>query len=266
MARIPKVSIITVSYNAETFIDAAIRSVVSQTYDNIEHIIVDGASTDGTLAIIKRYKDRISKIISEKDAGIYDAMNKGIRHATGDVIYFLNADDRLYDEKVIEDVVREFEADTQVGLVLGQTQLENAPEGHCLPLTNSYTTAYRKKRDIILRAVNHQRIFCRKWVFEKTGLFDLRYPLFADNDWFLKAVYKIAIPVKYVPRTVAFYNYRGKSRAAGYPRLAYEKWRMILRHSLWDFAVYVWDQTWVGFSDYLHCLRRKRRLDRKNEP
>jgi len=88
-----KVSVITVCYNAVDCIENAIKSVLSQTYKNIEYIIIDGMSTDGTFDIINNYRDKISTFISEKDNGIYDAMNKGIGIAAGDVIYFLNSDD-----------------------------------------------------------------------------------------------------------------------------------------------------------------------------
>ena len=104
-----KISIITVVWNNATTIKDAIDSVISQTYENIEYIIIDGASTDGTVKIVKSYGDKISKFISEKDKGLYDAMNKGIAQATGDIVGILNSDDFYIDEFVIEKVVKEFE-------------------------------------------------------------------------------------------------------------------------------------------------------------
>lgn len=109
-----KVSIITVCYNSEEYIEEAVKSVLFQTYQNIEYIIIDGKSTDGKLNIINKYKDRISKIMSEKDEGIYDAMNKGAQVATGDIIYFLNSDDRLIDKDVIMDAAKKFEENNKV--------------------------------------------------------------------------------------------------------------------------------------------------------
>lgn len=97
-----KISIITVSYNAAKTIEQTIQSVVNQTYDNIEYIIIDGGSTDGTVDIIKKYEDKIAYWVSEPDKGIYDAMNKGILKASGEYIYFLGADDWLYNESVME--------------------------------------------------------------------------------------------------------------------------------------------------------------------
>ncbi|HRP58868.1 MAG TPA: glycosyltransferase family 2 protein, partial [Vicingus sp.] len=105
----PKVSIITVCYNSEKTIEDTIKSVANQSYPNIEYIVIDGGSTDNTLAIIDKYKDKISTVISEKDHGIYDAINKGIKLATGDIIANLNSDDFYIDSDVITDVVATFE-------------------------------------------------------------------------------------------------------------------------------------------------------------
>ena len=103
-----KISIITVVWNNKETIKDAIDSVLSQTYKNIEYIIVDGASSDGTVDIIKGYGDKITKFISEPDKGLYDAMNKGLSLATGDIVGILNSDDFYIDEFVIEKVVNEF--------------------------------------------------------------------------------------------------------------------------------------------------------------
>ncbi len=105
----PKVSIITVCYNSAKTIEDTIQSVVNQTYDNIEYIIIDGLSTDNTLEIVNKYKDKITKIISEKDNGLYDAINKGIGLATGEIIANLNSDDFYIDNNVIADVVVKIE-------------------------------------------------------------------------------------------------------------------------------------------------------------
>ena len=100
----PLISIVTVVYNGEQFLEETIQSVINQSYDNIEYIIIDGGSTDGTVDIIKKYEDKIDYWVSEKDNGIYDAMNKGIKVATGKWINFMNAGDMLYEDQVIEDI------------------------------------------------------------------------------------------------------------------------------------------------------------------
>ncbi len=105
-----KVSIITAVYNGVKTIEACIKSVLNQTYQNIEYIVIDGGSTDGTLDVIRRYKDKIAKVVSEPDKGIYDALNKGIKIATGEVIGFLHADDVYANNKVIETVSHEMKS------------------------------------------------------------------------------------------------------------------------------------------------------------
>ena len=102
----PKFSIITVTYNAEAVLEDTIQSVISQTYHHVEYIIVDGASKDSTLSIIDRYRDRITRIVSEPDKGLYDAMNKGIRLATGDYLCFLNAGDSFHEDDTLQQMVR----------------------------------------------------------------------------------------------------------------------------------------------------------------
>jgi len=105
----PKISIITVVWNNAATIKDAIESVLSQTYDNIEYIVIDGASTDGTVEIIKSYGDKIAAFVSEPDRGLYDAMNKGIALATGDIVGILNSDDFYINSHVLEDVALAFE-------------------------------------------------------------------------------------------------------------------------------------------------------------
>ena len=103
----PHISIITISYNAVKDIENTILSVLNQTYPNIEYIIIDGGSTDGTLDIIKKYQDKITYWVSEPDKGIYDAMNKGTLKATGEWLNFMNAGDTFYNEQVLENVFRD---------------------------------------------------------------------------------------------------------------------------------------------------------------
>ena len=105
MKKFPKITIVTISYNIVTYIEKTILSVVNQTYPNIEYIVIDGGSTDGTLDVIKKYSDKITYWVSESDKGIYDAMNKGIDAATGDWINFMNAGDVFYHNNVIDEII-----------------------------------------------------------------------------------------------------------------------------------------------------------------
>ncbi|NIQ17074.1 MAG: glycosyltransferase, partial [Candidatus Dadabacteria bacterium] len=107
-----KISVITVVYNAEDTLEQTIMSVYGQSYNEIEYIIIDGSSSDATLSIINKHRDKISHVISEPDQGIYDAMNKGINISTGDVVGFLNADDLYYENNVVEKIIRCFETDS----------------------------------------------------------------------------------------------------------------------------------------------------------
>ena len=106
-----KISVVTITYNSRQTVEDTIRSVVAQDYPDLEYIIVDGLSTDGTLAIVDKYKDRISKVVSEKDEGLYDALNKGVRHATGEVMGFLHSDDAYTGPQVISKIAACFEKD-----------------------------------------------------------------------------------------------------------------------------------------------------------
>lgn len=110
----PKISVITVCYNAENSIEKTIESVLNQNYSNIEYIIIDGKSTDNTKNILRKYRDKITKIISEPDSGLYDAMNKGLLLATGDYVNFMNAGDIFCDNNVIKDVIEKYNSSADV--------------------------------------------------------------------------------------------------------------------------------------------------------
>ena len=125
----PEISIITVTYNAEAVLEDTIQSVISQTYHHVEYILVDGASKDGTLSIIDRYRDRITRIVSEPDKGLYDAMNKGIRLATGDYLCFLNAGDSFHEDDTLQQMVRSISGNELPDVLYGETELVDK-EGH----------------------------------------------------------------------------------------------------------------------------------------
>ncbi len=154
MSRCPKISIITVSLNAVKTIEQTIRSVINQSYKNIEYIIIDGGSTDGTVDIIKKYEDRIDHWLSKSDAGIYDAMNKGTQLATGDWVNYMNAGDRFYCNTVLEDLFKQ-RLDEETSVVYGNSEnilnyysyLEEAKplshlwKGMCFPHQSMFVTA-----------------------------------------------------------------------------------------------------------------------------
>jgi glycosyltransferase involved in cell wall biosynthesis len=162
-----KVSVICVCFNAQNTIEDSIKSVLNQTYQNIEYIVIDGASTDKTLEIIEKYKDKIDYFVSEPDSGIFNAMNKGIKAATGDILYFLNSNDYIFDEKVIEAVAGFFNK-TNSDIVFGNMSfIEN----------NGIEKERRIYADVdklffINECVCHQGIFYKRAVFDKCGLYD----------------------------------------------------------------------------------------------
>ena len=126
----PKFSVITVTYNAAAVLEDTIQSVILQTYHHVEYIIVDGASKDGTLAIVDRYRDRIARVVSEPDKGLYDAMNKGIELATGDYLCFLNAGDSFHEDDTLQQMVHTLSTQAELPDVLyGETELVDQ-EGH----------------------------------------------------------------------------------------------------------------------------------------
>ncbi len=180
-----KVSIITVCYNSSMFIRSAIESVFSQSYSNIEYIVIDGGSNDGTLEIINEYYNQISHIVSEPDQGIYDAMNKGVALATGDVIGVLNSDDFYPNANVITDVVLEFKKNTEAALVLGNVDFVH-PDDLTNPvrLYSSFKFATWKMRFGFMPA--HPASFIKKSAYDCVGNYKLGYKIGADFDLFVR--------------------------------------------------------------------------------
>lgn len=201
-----KFSIITVCRNAEKTIEKTIASVTGQCYENLEYIIVDGASTDSTGEIIEKYRHKITKFISEKDNGIYDAMNKGISLSTGDYLLFLNADDSLIDEEILKKVakfIEKYPFDIVHGGIKGFD-----------PKTNEvFDIFYDKpitKKFFLTRSFHHQGAFIKKSAFETIGYYDLNYRISADQEWFLRA-YTKGLKFKYIMMLISFYNLHGLS-------------------------------------------------------
>jgi len=204
-----KISIITVCRNAEQHIEKAIQSILTQTYNNLEYIIIDGDSQDNTKAIIHQYRDQISRFISEPDGGIYNAMNKGLRFATGDYIGFINADDYLMDEHVIEDVAHLLTVHTDCDFVYGNLEVRY-PSGKKV-LTESQPPA-NMFDEMICGCLPHQASFAKADLFfSRIGLFNESNRISSDYDWFLRLVYDEAVKLYHYPRTFASYYAGGLS-------------------------------------------------------
>lgn len=188
LKHLPVVTVITVVYNGRTYLKEAIRSVLYQTYPNVEYIIIDGGSTDGTLDIVREYEDRIDYWVSEKDNGIYDAMNKGIQLSLGQMIGILNSDD-WYELYAIERALDTMSINSEIGLVHGAMNRWS----HDGRLESTYGWKEKRYSDILFMPFNHPTCFFRKEVYEKLGTFDTSFRTAADYDFslrFKKAEYK----------------------------------------------------------------------------
>ena len=196
-----KISIITATYNSQAYISDCIKSVNNQTYKNIEHIIIDGASNDNTLEIINSTPNRITKVISESDKGIYDAMNKGIKAASGDIVGILNSDDFFATDDVIENIVKAFSKDTTLEGVY--TNLYYVNKDNPNKIVRHWVSNSFKKRSFFKGwHPPHPTLYLRREVYEKYGNFNLDFPLSADFELMLRFFEKYNIKTKYLPITI----------------------------------------------------------------
>jgi glycosyltransferase involved in cell wall biosynthesis len=195
-----KISIITVCYNSEKYIECAIQSLLKQSYSNIEYIIVDGGSNDRTLQIIDNYSDNITHFISDPDKGIYDAMNKGIAKASGDIIGFLNSDDFYAFPDAISEIISCFN-DKRVDCIFGNINYVNAD--------NIEKIVRNWKSGIFLKGSfkrgwhpAHPAFFVKKDVYDEFGGFDLSFKLAADFDLMLRFMEKGQITNYYYDKAI----------------------------------------------------------------
>lgn len=185
----PKFSIITVTYNAEKVLEDTIQSVIFQTYRNVEYIIVDGASKDHTLEIVNKYHNRINKVISEPDKGLYDAMNKGIQLATGDYLCFLNAGDKFHDSETLQKIVHTLKGQELPDVIYGETAIVDE-EGHFLHMRRLSTPAHLNWKSFKQgMLVCHQAFFVNREL-AINHLYDLQYRFSADFDWCIRIMKK----------------------------------------------------------------------------
>lgn len=193
-----KVSIITVVFNGEKTIKSCIDSVLNQSYGHIEYIIIDGKSTDTTCEIIKSYGTNIAGFISEKDTGIYDAMNKGISLATGDVIGILNADDFYHDAFVIEKLVDKLK-ETEADAIYGDLIYVDADNIH--HITRYWKSGNFNKRKFLFGWMPpHPTFFLRSSSYKRFGTYRLDLGSAADYELMLRMMYKHGIRAAYLPQ------------------------------------------------------------------
>lgn len=196
-----KISLITITYNSEKTLADTIQSVLNQTYTDIEYILVDGASKDNTVSIIKQYEPLFEgrmKWISEPDKGLYDAMNKGIRMATGDIVGILNSDDFFTSSNILQKVVDAFQQDRSIDAVYGDVHFVHPSNlNKCV----RYYSSKIFKRDFMKMGFMpaHPSFYIRKACFDKYGSYRTDYKIAADFEFLLRVIYKAKIKTKYLP-------------------------------------------------------------------
>lgn len=192
-----KVSIITVCYNRVKTIEKAIQSVLDQDHKNIEYIIIDGNSKDGTQQVIEKYRNQIATYISEPDKGMYDAINKGLAIATGDIVGLMHSDDEFYDKQVISKIVHAFEASEETEGVYGdgiyvsddneQKLIRNRIGGEF--------SIYKIKNGWLPL---HPTVYIKRNLIEKYGPYDLQFKIASDTEFLLRYLYKYRIHTTYI--------------------------------------------------------------------
>ena len=210
----PLISLITVCYNAESLIENTLKSAVSQTYKHFELVIIDGGSTDNTVEVAKKFHPYIGTLISEPDKGIYDAMNKGIKAAKGEWLYFLNAGDSFYDDRVLESIFEET-IPQHLLFIYGKVQTVNEPSG-----VNYITGKPVTLSDFFSHyPICHQATFTHCKAFSTVGAYNTHYKLAADTEWFARLFKQLPQSTLFITQIVAFYDIQGATyhkRMAGY--------------------------------------------------
>ena len=218
----PILSVITIVYNNAGDIERTMLSVLEQTYQYVEYIVIDGFSDDGTPDIINRYQNRIAKFISEKDKGIYDAMNKGLTMATGDYVLFMNSGDEFFDKNTVAAV---FGSAVNADIYYGETEMISA-DGKSLGQRRHKAPAQFTWRSFKYgMGVSHQAIYIKRELIEP---YDHRYQLSADIDWIIRAAKK-AKKIVNVHRYVAKYLVGGMSKTKHSQSLM-ERFDIMKRH------------------------------------
>ena len=201
----PKISIITAVYNSVNTIEQTISSVVNQTYQNIEYILIDGGSNDGTVDVIRKYEDKITYWISESDSGIYDAFNKGILVAKGDYILFLGADDCFYSLDTLENVIKNL--NEKVDILSCCVYMVHETLHKQMLVTNSQAINKSKYRG---EMIPHNGMFTRRTIFDKYP-FDVKYAIRGDYKFFLQCYFDESIKISFIDLPVVFYSVSGIS-------------------------------------------------------
>ncbi|OYU97024.1 MAG: glycosyl transferase [Bacteroidetes bacterium B1(2017)] len=252
MDQTPKISLITVCYNAGALLEDTLKSAINQTFTSFELVIVDGGSKDNTLEILKPFSKYIGTLISEKDKGIYDAMNKGILAAKGEYLYFLNAGDSFYSETVLEEIFSNPNAQN-ADFIYSKVETKNEPTG--INYINGKPT--NLKQFYSHYPICHQSVFAKKELFQKLGFFNLDYPLVADSEWFIRVFKDPNLKTVFMDKVVAYYDIQGATyhkRMKGYReyiQVGFAHFPILV--ALLNLALYpvIWLKVWIirSFQD-----------------
>lgn len=244
------VSIITICYNREATIGKAIESVLNQDYPNIEYLVIDGNSKDGTVAIVQSYADKISTFISEPDKGMYDALNKGLQLATGDLIGLMHSDDEFYDATVVSQIVAAFQNNPTTEGVYGDgIYVSNDAEERII--RDRIGGAYSLKRVQSGWLPLHPTVYFKRTVMEKYGFYNLDFKIASDTELLLRYLYKHQIKMTYI--NSYFVKMRMGGLSTSYKRafeVLIEDYNIYKFHGLFAFRV-VFLKKIVALKQYL---------------
>lgn len=235
-----KISVVTAVFNNRQTIAAAIDSVLSQTGVEVELLVIDGGSTDGTLDVLLAYGDRLAVLVSEPDRGIFDALNKGIQLATGDVVGFLHSDDLFADEKVLAQIAAAFAA-SEVGAVYGDLLYVRRDQPEVV-------VRYWRAGEFSQRRLGwgwmppHPTFYVRRSVYERLGTFDLRYRIAADYDTMLRFLGKGKVHADYIPKVLVRMRLGGTSNRSfvNIVRKSQEDYLALRRNGLGGMGALTW--------------------------
>jgi glycosyltransferase involved in cell wall biosynthesis len=245
-----RVSIITICYNREATIGKAIESVLKQDYLNIEYLVIDGNSNDGTKAIIQSYADKISTYISEPDKGMYDALNKGLQLATGDIIGLMHSDDEFYDLTVVSQIVAAFQNNPNTQGVYGDgIYVSNDVEERIIRDRIGGSFSLKKVQSGWLPL--HPTVYLKRTVMEKYGFYNLDFKIASDTEFLLRYLYKYQIKMTYI--NSYFVKMRMGGLSTSYRRafeVLVEDYNIYKFHGLFAFRV-VFLKKMVALKQYL---------------
>lgn len=248
-----KLTVITISYNEKSTIKQTIESVLAQDFTDFEYIIVDGKSTDGTMEIINEFSDKFSLVISEEDSGIFDAMNKGVVHAGGEYVIFMNAGDYFVNNTVLTDV---FNLNSEADLIYGDVIFKYSNG----ILMRRKSPKILNKAYFYIDSLNHQTTFIRKELFEKYGLFDTSLKITSDYDFMLKVIYSKHCSIAYISIPVSVFNLNGVSSHKDFFKLQNKERRICLNRYYSKKELKKYDNIWLFYELFYKKLRYTRFL------